>query len=64
MIGAGGERTDVLAHLTGLAAGIALGAVYGSWLLLRSDHGLLQLLTGASALAAVVGAWVWALIRA
>ena len=64
LIGAGGEHTDVLGHLTGLLAGVALGAVYGSLSVPRSNRALPQLLAGASALAAVVGAWVWALIRA
>jgi membrane associated rhomboid family serine protease len=61
-IGAGGERTDVLAHLTGFLAGAALGAIYGNLSVLRSNPALPQLLAGASTLAAVVGAWVWALI--
>jgi membrane associated rhomboid family serine protease len=64
LLGAGGEHTDVLAHLTGFVAGTLLGAVYGSLPVSRSDRALPQLLTGASALAAIVGAWVWALIRA
>jgi membrane associated rhomboid family serine protease len=64
LIGAGGKHTDVLGHLTGLLAGAALGAVYGSLSVLRSNRALPQLLAGVSALAAVVGAWVWALIRA
>jgi len=63
-VGAGGERTDVLAHLTGLFAGAALGAIYGSLPVFTSNRALPQLSAGASALAAVVGAWVLALIRA
>ncbi len=64
LIGAGGQHTDVLAHLTGFFAGTVLGLVYGSLSVPRSGRGLVQLLAGASALAAIVGAWVWALIRA
>jgi membrane associated rhomboid family serine protease len=64
LIGAGGEHTDVLAHLTGFFAGTLLGAVYGSLSVFRSGRALPQLLAGASALGVVVGAWVWALIRA
>jgi len=64
LLGAGGEHTDVLAHLTGFFAGTLLGAVYGSLSVPRSGRALPQLLAGASALAAIVGAWAWALIRA
>jgi len=64
LVGVGGERTDVLGHLTGLVAGAALGSLYGSWGMARLARVLPQLLTGALALAAVVGAWVWALLSA
>ena len=64
LIGAGGEHTDVLAHLTGFLAGTAFGVVYGSLAVPRSGRTLPQLLAGASTLAAIVGAWVWALIGA
>ena len=64
LIGAGGEHTDVLAHLTGFFAGTAFGVVYGSRAVPRSGRALPQLLAGASALAAIVGAWGWALIGA
>jgi len=63
-IGAGGQHTDVLAHLTGFFAGTVLGVVYGSFSVPRSDRALPQLLAGVSTLAAIVGAWAWALIHA
>lgn len=59
--GAGGERTDVGAHLTGfvcgLAAGVVCGSIAQSWLQRR----WLQQLTGAAALAVVAAAWFAAL---
>jgi len=64
ILGTGGEHTDVLAHLTGFFAGTALGAVYGGLAVPRSSRALPQLLAGAAALAAIGGAWVWALISA
>jgi rhomboid protease GluP len=64
LIGAGGEHTDVLAHLTGFFAGTVFGVVYGSLAVPRSGRALLQLLAGASTLAVIVGAWLLALIRA
>ena len=64
LLGAGGEHTDVLAHLTGLFAGMLLGAVYGSFSAPPSGRAMPQLLAGGSALGAIVGAWAWALIHA
>lgn len=64
LLGAGGEHTDVLAHLTGFFAGTVFGLVYGSLAILRSDRAPGQLLAGASTLAVIVGAWLLALIRA
>jgi membrane associated rhomboid family serine protease len=64
LLGAGGEHTDVLAHLTGFFAGTLLGALYGGLSLPLTGRAPLQLLAGASALAAIAGAWAWALIRA
>ena len=63
LMGAGGEHTDVLAHLTGFFAGTALGVVYGSLSFPRSGPPLVQLLAAASTLAVIVGAWAVALIR-
>jgi membrane associated rhomboid family serine protease len=64
LIGTGGKHPDVLAHLTGFFAGTVLGIVYGGFSVPRSSRALPQLLAGASTLAAIVGAWVWALIHA
>ncbi len=59
MLGTGGERTDVLAHLLGLLTGTPLGI--GSGLLLaRPPRGLTQGLLSATALAALGVAWMWA----
>jgi rhomboid protease GluP len=64
ILGAGGEHTDILGHLTGFFAGALLGTAYGSLSAGRSGRARAQLLAGASALAVIVGAWAWALIRA
>jgi membrane associated rhomboid family serine protease len=59
--GAGGERTDVLAHLTGFAMGAATG-----WLLAQRDRTLgavAQWSTGGATLAAIGAAW-WIAIAA
>ena len=61
LLATGGEHTDVLAHLTGILAGMALGLVYGSFSFLQRGGTRAQLLCGAAALAAIVGAWVCAL---
>ena len=59
--GAGGERTDIGAHLWGFAAGLCAGLLAAriprSWLLARG----LQSAAGLAALAVVAGAWVMAL---
>ena len=64
LLGAGGEHTDVLAHLAGFLAGTAFGVAYGSGSMpsVRSD--VVQVLCGVAALGAIVGAWVCALARA
>ncbi len=49
------ERSDVLAHATGLAAGIALGLPVG--LLQRPPASLAQWAWGALAVATILGAW-------
>jgi membrane associated rhomboid family serine protease len=57
--GAGGERTDVLAHLTGFAAGVVAGVTHAS---LRVPRGRVsQVLCGTAALLAVAAAWAFAL---
>jgi membrane associated rhomboid family serine protease len=61
-IGAGGERTDVLAHLTGFAMGVLAGVAHATW---RSPRGTTaQLLCGLLALVALGGAWSLALATA
>jgi membrane associated rhomboid family serine protease len=57
--GAGGERTDVLAHLTGFAMGALAGVAHARWRVPRGA--LAQCVAGLSALAAIAGAWVLAL---
>jgi membrane associated rhomboid family serine protease len=59
--GSGGARTDVVSHLAGFLAGVALGAYYGS---IVRETGLgprTQRLLGAGALAVVVVSWAIAL---
>lgn len=60
--GAGGENTDVLAHLTGFAAGAVAGVLHAAWRVPRGR--VAQILTGALSLAAIVVAWVLALANA
>ncbi len=58
--GAGGERTDVIAHITGFLSGAALGAVPT----LHRLHGAgAQWLSGVATLAAIVAAW-WSALSA
>lgn len=59
--GAGGERTDVGAHLTGFLCGLAAGAVFGSLAQGWFQRRWLQRAAGATALAIVIGAWLAAL---
>jgi membrane associated rhomboid family serine protease len=64
LLGTGAEHTDVLAHLAGFLAGTVVGLLYGSSAIPSSGSAVLQLLCGAAAVGAIVGAWVCALIRA
>jgi membrane associated rhomboid family serine protease len=57
--GAGGENTDVLAHLTGFAAGAVAGALHAAWRVPRGP--VAQVVAGAASLAAIIAAWVLAL---
>jgi membrane associated rhomboid family serine protease len=55
LLGTGGERTDVLAHVTGFGSGVLLGAVFAS---MRGSLGpRFQSLLGALALLAPILAW-------
>jgi membrane associated rhomboid family serine protease len=57
--GAGGERTDVLAHLSGFAMGALAGAAHAAWRCPRGPAA--QTAAGLVALLTIVGAWVIAL---
>jgi rhomboid protease GluP len=57
--GAGGERTDVLAHLTGFMTGAIAGLLHATWRVPRSTSA--QLVAAMASLAAVAGAWMLAL---
>jgi len=57
--GAGGERTDVLAHLTGFVMGLVAGVAHASWRVPRGA--VAQVVAGAAAVAALVLAWTLAL---
>jgi len=60
-LGAGGERTDVVAHVTGFISGCALGVILGKIPEQRFDSRTLQLAAGAFTLIAVAVAWLFAL---
>lgn len=60
-LGAGGERTDVVAHVTGFFSGCLLGVVLGKIPERRFDSRALQLATGAFSLATIGAAWLLAL---
>jgi len=61
MLGTGGERTDLGAHLFGFAAGLPLGAAWGRLVMLRGIPGpQAQWLMGAAALGIMVLSWVLA----
>jgi hypothetical protein len=60
--GSGGERTDVLAHLTGFGSGALLGLLHA---LPRSRvvlQRIRQAWSGALACIVLLGAWTWALM--
>ena len=46
-LGTGGERTDIVAHLTGFLAGFGMGAVLGRVVRLRAAAPMRQWLLGA-----------------
>jgi rhomboid protease GluP len=60
-LGAGGERTDVVAHVTGFVSGCLLGVVLGKIPERRFDSRALQMATGAFTLATIAVAWWFAL---
>jgi rhomboid protease GluP len=57
--GAGGERTDVLAHLTGFATGTIAGIAHAGWRIPRGV--MVQVVATVVSLLVVAGAWVAAL---
>ena len=60
LLGAGGERTDVGAHLFGLVAGVAIGVGLASWLKDRPVPGPReQRLLALSAILIPLAAWIW-----
>ena len=56
-LGTGGERTDIVAHLTGFVAGFVFGAVLAHLPASERSYAFAQWLTGGAALAVVVAAW-------
>jgi membrane associated rhomboid family serine protease len=61
--GAGGENTDVFAHLAGFMAGFGTGLGLARWLTLRRLRSrTTQRVCAALALAVVAGAWGWGLV--
>ena len=60
-LGAGGERTDVVAHVTGFVSGCALGVILGRIPEQRFESRALQLAAGALTLITLGAAWLLAL---
>ncbi|WP_157994295.1 rhomboid family intramembrane serine protease [Peristeroidobacter agariperforans] len=60
-LGAGGERTDVIAHVTGFFSGCVLGVALGKIPERRFDSPALQLAAGAFTIAAIAAAWLCAM---
>jgi hypothetical protein len=60
LLGSGGERTDVGAHLFGLVAGVGIGAVLSTWLKTHPvPDPTQQRILGASAIVLPIIAWMW-----
>jgi membrane associated rhomboid family serine protease len=64
LIGTGGERTDVLAHLAGFFCGAVFGAVFAKRWTTILDKAVVQWSAGVIAIAAIIGAWAWAIVNA
>jgi rhomboid protease GluP len=64
LLGAGGENTDVLAHLTGFFCGVILGASYARIPTSLFTSIALQSLATVTAITTLIGAWVWAIASA
>lgn len=61
-LGAGGERTDVVAHVTGFMSGCVLGVILGRLPEQRFESRALQLAAGAFTMLTLVAAWLFALL--
>ncbi len=59
--GVGDERTDVVAHLAGFAAGVVTGLLQARLTLPQLDTRWMQGVLGAAACGIAIGAWVWGL---
>lgn len=57
-LGVSGERTDVLAHVTGLVWGIPVGAVAGAVAARIGQDRRAQLVLGVASVAVIAGAWL------
>jgi rhomboid protease GluP len=60
-LGAGGEHVDLLGHVLGFSAGLALGWVYARAGIARRRGLLLQAAAGAFSLSLIAAAWIFAL---
>jgi rhomboid protease GluP len=61
LTGTGGERTDVLGHLTGFFSGVLLGTLYGGSGVFLPGRTKVEPLAGAAALIVLAAAWALAL---
>lgn len=61
--GTGGERTDIIAHLTGFSSGLLLGVVYGSAGDRLRFEAPAQVLAGSASIGLLASAW-WLALRA
>ncbi len=59
--GMGGERTDVLAHVTGFVSGLLLGGLYGAIGRRMYMKARFQFVLGLTALALLAFCWLLAL---
>jgi membrane associated rhomboid family serine protease len=59
-LGTAGERVDLLAHLTGMACGLVLGALWEPGLEGRLAAPVAQAMQGVLAAATLAAAWLWA----
>ena len=64
LLGVGSEHVDVLGHLSGFTAGVALGWIYARSGMPRSRHARVQWIAGTAALLVIAGAWITALTAA